>query len=460
MSDSGEKYRFKEKLHETISRFATNEKKRNRTFSGAEAKEPLEHTTRIYLLDEIVKALGWNLSLGGDILEEARIKDDTTNYVDYLGIDPDKGIPLMIIEAKAWNRPFIRGKTGNSPSSPDELLFKAIEHIKAEGKENESPVIKDWHDWLVQVRGYVCDLYNNFNHSVAKLVLTSGKWLVIFRKPLETFGGRAPLEKSDWVILQLDDFVRRSDEIFAEIARKNLVESIPARIWESQVRAFFCIEDLQGVYNTVLVKYEKSGHCDVEIFPRILLYPAVTLVRRDRKSTTVINKEYLILPFSDNPRELLSHFDEFAKISQRLLDKISDELRRELKPSGLASYPFDNFVQMCDFGVGSGSVITGELTHFLLKAPPLKCKYHCWKNCRNDGVEINQNSIERRSIEPRSYFKSGEIYHCANLNMHNKRKSRCKIGPIDEYLCCKACVLFQICWPDEKEWNLPCGAIT
>ena len=78
-----------------------------REFGGAEAGDPLEHTTRVHFLDELVELLGWSLGLGGDMAEEARLKGDTTKFMDYLGVQRDTNAPALLIEAKAWDKPFL-----------------------------------------------------------------------------------------------------------------------------------------------------------------------------------------------------------------------------------------------------------------------------------------------------------------------------------------------------------------
>jgi hypothetical protein len=43
----------------------------------------------------------------GNVQEEARIKADTTRFMDYVGKSGRLKTPLMIFEAKAWGVPFV-----------------------------------------------------------------------------------------------------------------------------------------------------------------------------------------------------------------------------------------------------------------------------------------------------------------------------------------------------------------
>jgi len=76
-------------------------------YDGGPVGDPHEHATRVYFLDELVESLGWTLGLGGDVVEEARLKDKTTTRMDYLGKACDTNVPALLIEtvptaAQGW----------------------------------------------------------------------------------------------------------------------------------------------------------------------------------------------------------------------------------------------------------------------------------------------------------------------------------------------------------------------
>ncbi|MDI7046664.1 hypothetical protein QMN58_24455, partial [Escherichia coli] len=96
-------------------------------FAGAEAGDPHEHTTRVHFLDELVELLGWSLGLGGDMAEEARLKGETTTFMDYLGVRADTNAPALLIEAKAWDKAFLEPRKKNS-FDPPVLLGAGINH--------------------------------------------------------------------------------------------------------------------------------------------------------------------------------------------------------------------------------------------------------------------------------------------------------------------------------------------
>jgi hypothetical protein len=102
------KARFKERLNELFDAFGSRVSVVVRpAFIGAAYGDPLEHTTRRYLIDDMLVGLGWDLTrMTSEMVEEARAQDDTTLFLDYLGVNPELRIPLLIVEAKAWAKPF------------------------------------------------------------------------------------------------------------------------------------------------------------------------------------------------------------------------------------------------------------------------------------------------------------------------------------------------------------------
>jgi hypothetical protein len=131
VNDAERESRFKEKLHALLEEFKRSiAPQRPDPYAGAEDDKPLEHTTRVHLLDGIVTALGWTLGPAGDVIEEARIKAETTTFIDYLGVGAADRVPQLIVEAKAWGKPFVAPRRGGDRrKSPDELLVEAIGHL-------------------------------------------------------------------------------------------------------------------------------------------------------------------------------------------------------------------------------------------------------------------------------------------------------------------------------------------
>ncbi len=167
-------------------------------FAGAGPQVVLEHTTRVYLLDGLVKLLGWRLGEQGDMAEEARLKGDTTTFMDYLGVVEDSRVPALLIEAKAWDKPFISSAKRMKFDRADQLLAAAIDHVRDEDDTQPFPATDLWHGYIQQIAGYVRGLKEQHGHALPRAVLTSGQWMIIFTDPVRTFidAPRAPTSSS------------------------------------------------------------------------------------------------------------------------------------------------------------------------------------------------------------------------------------------------------------------------
>ena len=96
-------------------------------FTGEIVSDTLEHNVRKVFLNRLLIALGWRLDI--TVAEEARVKGETTLFLDYLGVHLDTKIPLLIFEAKAWEKPLISAATpALKQRTKDELIARALNY--------------------------------------------------------------------------------------------------------------------------------------------------------------------------------------------------------------------------------------------------------------------------------------------------------------------------------------------
>jgi len=186
-------------------------------FAGAEAGEPHEHTTRVHFLDELVELLGWSLGLGGDMAEEARLKGETTTFMDYLGVRADTNAPALLIEAKAWDKAFLQPRRKKAFEAPT-LLGEGINHWRSGGDEKGSPLAGQWHAYIDQVGGYVKGLKDRHGHTLPRAVITSGQWIVVFIDPVQAFV-EGTVEDIKIKIFQKQNFKAQASELFALLSK-------------------------------------------------------------------------------------------------------------------------------------------------------------------------------------------------------------------------------------------------
>ena len=104
-------------------------------------------------------------------------------------------------------------------------------------------------------------------------------------------------------------------------------------------------------------------------------------------------------------------------------------------------------------------LVTGISSHYLgVQATVANCRFHDWNVCHDLGQHKSNYQVAARSVTPRSFFYSGEEYHCAHRVVHDRRDARCHIDAFEEFLCCRTCTFQALCWPADEDRRLPCGS--
>ena len=226
-------------------------------FAGAEANDPHEHTTRVHFLDELVELLGWSLGLDGDMAEEARIKGETTTFMDYLGVLADTNAPALLIEAKAWDKEFLEPRRNVAFQAPV-LLGEGINHWRSGGVARDSPLAGKWHAYIEQVGGYVKGLKDRYGHTLPRAAITSGQWIVVFIDPVQAFV-EGTVEDVKIKIFLKQNFKAQASELFALISKKALAAETPFNVRPTQVLSYLTKDSLTACFYAVHVSYEASG---------------------------------------------------------------------------------------------------------------------------------------------------------------------------------------------------------
>ena len=448
----------------------------DRRASSAQAKAATE--------DEKV-GLGWRLKKsGGEIIEEARIKDETTLFLDYLGVNPDTRAPQLIVEAKAWSKPMVAASDAAAATedkstrfTPVSLIAAAIEHCKSGGVTEASPVTAEWARWIAKLRDYVVGTQAKSGHAVSRAVLTSGQWMVIFTDPGNAFINPGDVNTAGIKIFLLENYVEQSSTIFDLIAYHNLVDRPPDYIAVSRVHAFLAAGSVKSVHRALWLRRQEGG-AHFRIHPQLYLYAAAVVRRFDDVVVTVLD-EQSENPAPHNMKEFADHLAAVQAASDALLDAIKSELGELPEASGVEAFPgfvlpptIDSIVSVVPPRPGPKKallklyqprpdeflLVTGVAAHFLLQEPTVTpCAGHDWMMCDALGDSKGPGPIFARSVGPMSFFKSGEDHHCAHRVVHDRREERCLVMPFEEFLCCRACVLQRVCWSQAELGGLPCG---
>lgn len=434
----------------------------------------LEHGTRIFFFDRLLQLLGWELGTGGNVAEEARIRTDKINFLDYVGLHSETRAPALIVEAKAWDKPPVRSAPGKLQATDKQLIVEAIRHINCGGRREDSPVILEWHDNLSQIAGYVKASKDNYGNDVPCAVLASGRWMVIFTDPGSTFVEGAVNEEHLTVFFEDGAIQRAAETVFRLLSRSRLSRVVPSHIRPTQVGHYLTAGTTAAVYHAVLVAYKSTGSQLFTQIPQIQIYAALLLQRDDGVIFTVVDGQTPVQMDLDREDGLLtSHIGVVAERAAALLEACSAELKMDLQPFALTDFPgFDGgapadallqdrgtqyvrpIIRLADEWI----IATGDRSHYLLSTPSVECRFHEWGACREVGGAVGNGAISTPTTEtPRAFFVDGIKYHCAHQTVVDRRKERCHIAPLDGRTCCRSCALQVVCWTEAELQQLPCG---
>lgn len=442
-------------------------------FAGAETGNPLEHTTRVHFLDELVSLLGWSLGLGGDMAEEARLKGNTTTFMDYLGIETSANTPALLIEAKLWDKPFVQPRT-NGPFETPALLGQGINHWRNGGGPERSPLAGEWHDHIKQVGGYVRGLRETYGHTLPRAVITSGRWMVVFLDPVQAFVD-GPVEDVKIKIFHKQNYKAQAGEIFDLLSKKALATETPFSVRPTQVPDYLTSASLVACFHALHVSYEVSGTPVFGKKPRVLVYPALVLQGANDMLLTVLEEtdEALLEYKKDEATDELSLGEHIATIAAgavALLTRTAQVLQVELRPASIADFPGFPQESMHRTAVSrplvrsnprerdNWIIVTGQVAHFANSVPDVACRFHKWSACNAVHRAASPAAISKPMLSsPRALFVDESPHHCAHSDLLDGRRSRCQIHMIDASVCCRSCSFASVCWPGSSLTTLPCG---
>lgn len=427
-------------------------------------RRPHEHDTRLLFVNELLAHLGWKLGALGNVLEEARLQANTTKFMDYVGVTDITEAPLLLVEAKAWDKPAISALGDGQHASEAALVVAAIRHIRGGKSGEKSPIISEWDGYLRQVGGYVKTLKEQYSHILPRAIIISGEWMVVFKFPVETFLGTA--RPDDIAIFTRTHFKERAEEIFDLLHRSALTLDAPVPLRPAQLKQYLELSDVSGSFQGVHVHYERTGSKLFTPRPRILIYPALFVARKDGAVFTVIHSETPVelgYQEDDNGTETLApHLDEVRAHAAELIEACGIELGGVLTLADLSKFPGFRRDRMTKDPVNAlpeadeWLVATGDATHFLLAEPRVQeCRYHNWIDCGANAAM--QSAISVRTVHPPAFFVDTQRHHCAHQVVQDRREARCFIQAIDSRTCCQACVFLEQCWTEEERMALPCG---
>jgi len=442
----------------------------------------LEMHARVYIVNALLAALNWRMdSFPEDglpnLIPEAPVRSadrKSIRFFDYLGLENETDAPLLIVETKRPDTPLPQAQTPAATYS----------EVLARGLRGKPLKKKEWNDWLEDLGDYVRSAYEGTQRIPRRVVITNGDWLILFLDPSDAF-----LEDGDpdpnriLVFTSRDDIERRCTEIFRHLEHQNVLGETPLHELEpAQIPFYLNPEEIDQVMHGLHLLYIEQPKIYGDKDPVIKVVPIIFLRSRYGAWFRVenrLNENEYELPHDSNA--LAKHFKEVEQAAKGLLDEVNRYLKNPRQPTFLSEHyedegNFETLPGVIEIGHDEFLVVTGNRTHYLLPEPMIpKCPFHDWMKCKQQGVPSDPGPILSRSTSPRSFFVSGEIYHCAHRDVSSAKASRittanreqcglrsgqegqafCEIWRFEQYLCCRACVFGEVCIK-APAFRLPC----
>ncbi len=196
--------------------------------AGIERRPLSEKATRRFLVDPMLRALGWDPEDSYAVTEEARLGGTEGGgrfRPDYLMDDQDK-LPVMLVEAKGADAKGVRFPRGPEAvgQAGANLISEALLHASVNGAEEQGhKIVAQWRGWLETLRNYTSALDSSEFRTLQRVVITSGQWMAIFTNPTAAFiDGAGPTADEVKYYASPEEMVEYHDEIYGLLARQRL----------------------------------------------------------------------------------------------------------------------------------------------------------------------------------------------------------------------------------------------
>lgn len=451
--------------------------------------ELLERPTRRFLIDGILRGLGWNPDDPARVAEEARSQgaDGARLYLDYLGVSSLTRAPVVLVEAKAYDIPAAHRPRGSDLESRDVamLISAALAALKSGDKPRD--ITAEWSDWLKDLQTYVNSLRAPGQAPLKRVVITAGRWMVIFEDPIDAFVTRGvPRAAAIHCFTSLAEICDRHREIFGLLERTRLVDSLPLTMSAAEALAALSPDEITHAFRGVVVATRRSGPRRGE-YPTRSVFPCLLLRSAGRHFAVADYGAGEALEEPLDGSDFPGFLEELSTRGGRFENRVLRELGRpdlraqalnafEGFPNRAVRHPLEDVGDPVSapgepsrtttpagrrFAVHTGEpgalpeflVVTGE-AWFYKKSEPSgdACPFHSWVEARKAAVAAREPHAGGTTT---SFTQSGQDLHCAHEDLRGMRSSRCHIDVLESHLCCRACLFLEKCWAADSA-RMPC----
>lgn len=435
----------------------------------------LEAHNRKYRIDCFLAALNWEPDVTPEknpihpnLIPEVPIRSkekNTTRFLDYLGLERNTINPLIIVEAKRPNAQ-LPPTTFEVTSSYSQIISRGL---------SAGTLIGDWNGWLKDLRDYVGSVYKKSNRVPERVVLTNGDWWVLFLDPSDAFLENGTFDSTRIIVFENDsDIEKRYNEVFRYLEYQSVLRKIDS-ITPGELRFLVDPKDVdRAMHGLRLVYIEQQGLYKVS--PIIKVAPVIFLHSKNGIWLPPVEGSQIDHEIPHRKDLLDEHLKEVQQVAEKLFSRIGISLLplpllKHFEDENL----FESINGVKEYEKNKFLIVTGDKTHYLLPEPSvLNCPHHEWKKSWDIGVSC-KSPVYNPSINPRSYFISGDNHYCAHRDVGESKASQitplnkdrcglrsgklneafCEIWQFEQFLCCRACTFETVC-SNSKIFQLPC----
>jgi hypothetical protein len=462
---------------------------RSQQGSSTQSNDMLERRTRRFLVDGILRALGWDASDPTKVREEARSLSGAGDplYFDYLGLSGDARAPVLIVEAKGADIDAPRPRNGTVLSALETARLVANEISIAKGSGGTSRITAEWRSYLQDLRIYVQSLDAAGRNTLRRVVITTGKWLVIFKDPVATFvDDGLPDAKGIHFFSSVDEIQTEVEQIYLLLYRQCLVDDIPLTMSVADALRWMRRERIDGYLRAALVATTTSGP-KKRPYPTRSIYPALAIETGGRvfvvvdydvaaveeklevddiaylldamraKGAALETRMRSVIGSEATPKSLADFAGLPASVATALMrERQTAELGSNAALAGADPQTKRLVAAVGESGVDSELVIvTGETWFYKLNSSTgPECQYHLWRAAKESGATSDSSPM---FYSHESFTQDAQDRHCAHGDHRAVRSRICQLDVIETHLCCRACVFEAVCWGNARAPD-PCPA--
>ncbi|MDE0698979.1 MAG: hypothetical protein OXH76_24425 [Boseongicola sp.] len=495
MTSSGEVATFARTIRASFEKFRHNEQLLRQQYARTDEspevqpKYLLEQATRRHLIDELLNALDWSPKDPSQISEEARSKTDDGKrcYFDYLGLHSQTAAPALVFEAKGFDVSLPRSKDNQKLGRGDMSILVATAVNAIKRGEKSIPVDSEWAEFLQSICTYVRSLDDLGQATLQRAVISSGRWMIVFKRPTTAFCDNEPVAAEDiHCFTSLSEILSRHSEVYQLLHRGNVVDTLPFVLKASDAIKMIPPDEIGDCFRASVVTTRLTGMMK-QPYPTRSIYPSIIVNSGDRVFAIVEYSQFVEEPRSDlSFSDFISKLEECGRALERRLAKRFGRLgsplpvmefpgfpeRASLIPpfapispvpsSAAARHDTDGqdrklYVADVDRTEGADEYVIVTGTEWFYKRDQhigSHCRFHSWKNARDEHVAAP--NLHEGYVED-SFAEDGSVRHCANEDLRNLRHRKCHIQVVESHMCCQACLFAPICWKKEDDRRrLPC----